>query len=620
MVRTVIGVITNHRMKYVVLLFWLVVVAVSAPLAGKLTGAQQNDARTWLPGSAESTQALDRQAAFASPDTIPAVIVYERPSGLTPADLEKVKADAATYARIPSLDGEVVGPVPSADGQAAQILVPLNLGPDGWNKAADEVAAMTDTATAGANGLNAYVTGPAGFAADSAEAFEGIDSTLLLGTIAVVVVILLFTYRSPVLWILPVISAGVALICAQAVIYLLAEYAGLVVNAQSAGILTVLVFGAGTDYALLLVARYREELRRHHDRHEAMAVALHRAGPAIIASGATVVVSMLCLLFAVTNSTKGLGPVAAIGVLVALAVMLTLLPALLVTVGRWVFWPTRPQEGSAEPTASGFWARVGATIAHAPRMTWIVTSLVLITMGLGITQLDASGLTNKESFIGTPQSVAGEEVLARHFPAGSGSPVAIVSRADQATRSAPAVAVDRGHRPRDVTPPVVKGDTAYVQATLTDPPDSQAAYDTVDRLRERGTRDTRRRRPGRWQHRDQPRRATRGATRPQPDHPDHPAGGVGHPGLAAAGGPRPAAVGGDGRAVVRGRLRRQRARLQVRLRLRRRRHVVPALRLRVPRRVGHRLQHLPDDPRTRGGATARHETRRARSVSPRRAV
>ena len=298
-------------------------------------------------------------------------------------------------------------------------------------------------------------------------------------------VILLFTYRSPVLWILPVISAGVALTCAQAVIYLLAEYAGLVVNAQSAGILTVLVFGAGTDYALLLVARYREELRRHHDRHEAMAVALHRAGPAIIASGATVVVSMLCLLFAETNSTKGLGPVAAIGILVGLAVMLTLLPALLVTVGRWVFWPARPQDGSAEPTATGFWARVGATIARAPRMTWIVTTLILAAMALGITQLDATGLTNKESFIGTPDSVVGEEVLARHFPAGSGSPVASSAAPTRRTRSAPAVASTEGIDPASVTPPVVKGDTAYVQGTLTDPPDSQAAYDTVDRVRER---------------------------------------------------------------------------------------------------------------------------------------
>src|SRR5204863_796356 len=129
-----------------------------------------------------------------------------------------------------------------------------------------------------------------------------------------VIIILLLTYRSPILWLLPVISAGVALTTAQALIYLLAKNGGLTVNAQSAGILTVLVFGAGTDYALLLVARYREELRRHEDRHEAMALALHRAGPALIASASTVAVSMLCLSFAETNATRGLGPVTAIGI------------------------------------------------------------------------------------------------------------------------------------------------------------------------------------------------------------------------------------------------------------------------------------------------------------------
>src|SRR5262249_27777937 len=155
------------------------------------------------------------------------------------------------------------------------------------------------------------------------------------------------------LWLLPVISAGIALIGAQAVIYLLAEYAGLTVNAQSAAMLTVLVFGAGTDYALLLVARYREELRRHEDRHEAMALALRRAGPAIIASAATVAIGMLGLFFAEVNSTKGLGPVAAVGIVVGLLAMITLLPALLVTCGRWVFWPVRPQFGSSEPTANG---------------------------------------------------------------------------------------------------------------------------------------------------------------------------------------------------------------------------------------------------------------------------
>jgi RND superfamily putative drug exporter len=386
---------------------------------------------------------------------------------------------------MPDLDGTVTGPVPSPDGQAAQTIVPLDLGEDGWERAGERVEEIRQTVTAESNGLTVVVTGPAGFAADSSEAFEGIDSTLLYSAIAVVVVILLFSYRSPVLWVLPVVSAGVALTCAQAVVYLLAEYAGLVVNAQSAGILTVLVFGAGTDYALLLVARYREELRRHHDRHDAMAVALHRAGPAIVASGATVVLSMLCLLLATTNSTRGLGPVAAVGILVGLAVMLTLLPALLVTVGRWVFWPARPHEGSAEPTTTGFWSRVGARIAKAPRPTWIITSVALGALAVGLTQLDATGLTNKESFIDTPDSVVGEEVLARHFPAGAGNPVIVISQPGAAQPVAEAVAGTDGIDAATVTPPVVQGDTAFLEATLNAPADSQAAYDTVDRLRER---------------------------------------------------------------------------------------------------------------------------------------
>ena len=223
-------------------------------------------------------------------------------------------------------------------------------------------------------GLTVHIAGPLGNAADSGKAFKGIDGTLLFAALAVVIVLLLITYRSPVLWLLPVISAGVALTTAQALIYLLAEHAGLTVNAQSAGILDVLVFGAGTDYALLLTARYREELRRHEDRHEAMAVALRRAGPAIIASAGTVILSLLTLTLAELNSTKGLGPVLAIGVGVALLAMMTLLPALLVISGRWVFWPAKPAYGSAEPTTRGFWARVGRRIAVRPRVVWITTA------------------------------------------------------------------------------------------------------------------------------------------------------------------------------------------------------------------------------------------------------
>ncbi|MFC0529594.1 MMPL family transporter [Phytohabitans kaempferiae] len=483
MSRSVAGLITGRRTKYLIIVFWLAVVALAAPLAGKLTEVEDNEAQSWLPGSAESTQVLDKQAAFASPDTIPAVVVYARSSGLTGADRAKVAADAQHFGQLTELDGQVQGPAVSADGQAAQIFVPLNLGPEGWDRAGTIVDSMRATADAGANGMDVHITGPAGNAADSAAAFEGIDSTLLFATIAVVVVILLFTYRSPVLWLLPVISAGVALTCAQAVIYLLAKHADLTVNAQSAGILTVLVFGAGTDYALLLVARYREELRRHHDRHEAMAFALHRAGPAIVASAATVAVGMICLLFAETNSTRGLGPVAAIGIVVGLAVMLTLLPALLVTVGRWIFWPVRPKEGSPEPTTYGLWAKVGARIARRPRATWITTSIVLAIMAIGLVQLDATGLSNKESFRGNPDSIVGEEVLARHFPAGVGTPVVVVSDAAQAAEVRTRFAATEGIEPSSVREPVVRGGIAYMEGTLTAPPDSPDAYDTVDRVR-----------------------------------------------------------------------------------------------------------------------------------------
>jgi RND superfamily putative drug exporter len=216
-----------------------------------------------------------------------------------------------------------------------------------------------------------------------------------------------------------------------------------------------------------------------------MSVALRRAGPAIIASGATVVVGMLCLLFAQTNSTAGLGPVAAIGILVALGVMLTLLPALLVTVGRWIFWPTKPIEGSPEPTAVGFWARVGARVAQSPRQIWIVTAGILGIMALGLTQLDATGLTTKESFRGIPSSVVGEEALSRHFPAGSGTPVVVVGAAGEAGVIQTTFADTPGIAPGSVTQPVVQGGTAFLQGTLVDAPDSQAAYETVDRLRDR---------------------------------------------------------------------------------------------------------------------------------------
>ena len=481
---SVAGWVTHRYAKFAIVAFWIAAVALLGPLAGKLTGVQNNEAKSWLPAEAESTQVLEVASTFVSADTIPAVLVYERTGGLTEADVPAVAADVAEFATIPELDGDVVGPIPSEDGEAAQVIVPLNLGPDGWQLAEGRVDELRAAAEDGANGMGVHVTGPAGFAADSAGAFDGIESTLLYAAAGVVIVMLLLTYRSPVLWLLPVISAGVALTVAQAVVYLLVDRMGLTVNAQSSGILTVLVFGAGTDYALLLVARYREELRKHSDRHDAMAVALHRASPAIIASGATVALGMLCLLFATIRSSSGLGPVAAVGIVVGLLVMLTLLPALLVLTGRWVFWPRVPHVGHPEPTIAGFWARVGERIARHPRRTWVGTALVLAVAAVGVVQLNATGLSTEGSYTSSQPAIEGSKVLTAHFDGGAGQPVVVIADAEHADAVREAFAGTEGIDPATVTEPVAMGGRAYLEGTLTSAPDSQDAYDTVDRVRD----------------------------------------------------------------------------------------------------------------------------------------
>ena len=475
-------VLAGRRAKWLVLVGWLIIVAVAGPLSGKLMGAEKNDASAWLPAKAESTQVLNLRSQVVSPNVYPAVVVYDRPSGVTAADKAKAAADAARFGGVAGVvHGQIAGPFTSTDGKAIETIVPINLGASGWNAAAPAANSLRAIAESGADGLNVHIAGPLGTAADSSNAFKGIDGTLLFSALAVVIVMLLLTYRSPVLWLLPVLSAGVALITAEAVIYLLAAHAGLTVNAQSAGILDVLVFGAGTDYALLITARYREELRRHEDRHAAMAVALRRAGPAVVASGGTVILSLLTLSLAELNSTKSMGPVLAIGVAVALLAMITLLPALLVITGRWVFWPVKPTYGSAEPTTRGFWARVGRRIAVRPRAVWIGTVVVLGAMAFGLAGLHASGLTNAQSFRGHPDSVTGQTVLDAHFPGGAGQPVEVFGNPGSGPQLAAALRSVSGLT--GVTQPVTLAGHAYLEATLTSAPDSQAAYATIDAAR-----------------------------------------------------------------------------------------------------------------------------------------
>jgi RND superfamily putative drug exporter len=481
--RQIAGRLTGPVTKWLVLGFWVLVLvgatAFAGPFGSKLTGVQSNEASSWLPQNAESTRALDRLTAFQDPNALPTVVVYEKQSGLSRGDLAAMAAQLAQFRRLPGVSGKVVGPIPARDGKVAETLVTYDFGKNGWNRMPAAVTRLRSAAAI--PGVTIHVTGAGGQAADSAKAFSGIDGTLLYATVIVVVVVLLLTYRSPVLWLLPVLSAATALTVGQAAVYGLAKYAGLTVNGQSQGILTVLVFGAGTDYALLLVARYREELRRHDDRHEAMAFALHRATPAIVASAMTVVLGMLCLLVAEMNSTAGLGPVAAVGIVVALAVMVTLLPALLVITGRWIFWPARPRSGSHEPSTTGLWSRVGHWIAPRPRKVWLATSGLLALACLGLFALDAHGLPVEHSYTGTFDSVVGQQVLARHGLADQSNPVQVVTDPAHAAAVRSALGGVNGIGP--VAPPLVKGGVAVVSAPVDGDPASVAAFRTVDRVR-----------------------------------------------------------------------------------------------------------------------------------------
>jgi putative drug exporter of the RND superfamily len=506
MTRRFAGAVCGRRIKWAVLGFWIVVTMILGSFGAKLADVEDNETVNWLPGSAESTKALEEISQFRSDTTLDAVIVYERDGGITQADVEAARADIASFEDMNdqtvgdivgddsvaeadtevTIDGDVtfIPPEQSTDGEAMQVVVPIDAGKDGWLIMPDLADHMRGIAEDGSNGMTTHLAGYAGLAADQADAFASIDGVLLLAALAVVIVILLFTYRSPILWLFPVICVVFALFSAQGLIYLLAKYADLTVNAQTRSILSVLVLGAGTDYALLLVARYREELRRHHDRHEAMAEALHRAGPAIIASSTTVILGMLCLLVAEMNSTQSMGPVLAIGVGVVLLAMISLLPALLVIMPRGIFWPVKPVEGSHEPTSTGFWAKTGWAINHRPRTVWVGTTIVLGAMVLGTITLDAKGLSSDEQFVGTPDSVKGERVIEEHFSSAGDNNLQIVANADQAQAVADAASSVEGVNPEAVSIAGEENGTALILAGIEDGSFSEAAFNTVERVRD----------------------------------------------------------------------------------------------------------------------------------------
>ncbi len=328
-----------------VAIIWLLISSWAGPLAGSLSQVQENDNAAFLPASAESTLVAEEQAKFADSTAIPLLVVISKPDGgqFTAADQASIGAFVEQIPGLQVPDGGLIAdyldpvplvPIPSADGDAVLINVAVNgdLGSAQLDNGEIAFLGIVDTVRTAAEAypdLQINVTGPGGFLADLIKVFGAIDTTLLIATALVVAVILIFVYRSPFLWLIPLIAAGIALSTASALVYVLADNDILVLNGQSQGILTVLVFGAGTDYSLLLVSRYREELHHHRVHTDAIRRAIRGTVEPIVASGATTSIGLMCLLLSELNSNKSTGPVSAIGVVAAVIVMLTFLPALL---------------------------------------------------------------------------------------------------------------------------------------------------------------------------------------------------------------------------------------------------------------------------------------------------
>ena len=475
-----------------------VVMPVAGTLSGKLSSVTENDQAAFLPDSAESTKSLELETRFAGDQDIPALIVWERSGGLTDADLAAVAEASTRVSDVDGVAGPASEPIPSEDGQAVQVVVPL----PGDNTAFETLPKIVEDVTAAArvDGLPSYVTGPGGQFADFAAAFEGIDTNLLFTTVGVILIILLLIYRSPVF--LPVlISAGFALVLAQAVVYLVAKSGALTVDGQSQGILSVLVLGASTDYALLLISRFKEGLHREDSWAVAMRGALKGSFPPIVASGATVILGLLCLLLSDLNSNKSLGPVGAIGIACAVFAMTVFLPALLMVLGRYWFFPFVPRHDDVVTHDRGIWGWVARLVGRRARIVWVMTALVLAGTALFTTQLNADGLTTAESFTTEVDSVRGQDVLARHFPAGTGVPVSVIGPEDDQTQLLEVVRDTEGVADAQLStdgppappgtppdgssaqPPKVVDGKVQVQAVLTVATDSPEAEDTVLRLR-----------------------------------------------------------------------------------------------------------------------------------------
>ncbi len=437
--RGLASIVAGRRTKWLILVVWIIAAVVMSPLGSKLSDVTTDDTESFLPSNAESTEVvrtLDRQ--FPAKETALALVVYQNKDGLTPANFARIRADAkqieAEPHTIPLVQSQPpvlpapVGPTSKLVSSNHQVAYAVYTFPTDFDHESDWGKAMRDITDSNTGDMNVYVTGDVGFNTDADEVFSDIDTKLLLATTILVLVLLGAIYRSVLVAVSPLIVVFLAYQFATGLIYLFAK-SGATVSSNSTGILVVLMFGVGTDYCLLLVSRYREELRRLEDKHDAMQRAVRRAGPAILASGLTVTLAMLVLVFAESGNTKSLGPVAAISVFCAMLAGLTVLPALLTMFGRRGFWPRRStveyDPEHAEVIHTGLWRRFGDRVLHRPGPALAVTAGVFLlgTLGLIAYKVDYSSTT---FFKKSVESVEGFKVLSEDFPAGTLSPTTVL--------------------------------------------------------------------------------------------------------------------------------------------------------------------------------------------------
>lgn len=499
----------------IVIFIWLGASGVFGPLFGALSTVQENDNSAFLPDSAESTQASKVTAKFTADQNqnLPTLVLYVgeineekiaalnvRLSGLGDRKIGDTDVPISKYLT----QGEEIFAFPSQDGKALLVNLPFkseiatDLLPNELPALPQVIETLREDASeyAASVGLSANVTGIGALLGDLFGAFEGIDSSLLFTTLIVVALILIVVYRSPVLWILPLFSAVIALSTAGGLVYLLTKNDVIDLNGQSQGILSVLVLGAATDYALLLISRYREELHHFDDPFVAMKAAIKGVFEPILASGSTVIAALLVLLLSDLSGNRGLGPVGAIGIAVSMLTILTLLPALLVACGRWIFWPRIPRHDDLNSQLTGVWAKIGASVEKRPRKLWIATSVVLVVLAGFSTTLNARGLSTADAFTQRPDSVVGLERLGQHFPGGSGQPTEIVvsqALADKVTMTLLSIEGIASVEPlrtaptipgQPVAPIKVIDGTVILNVILDLNPDSVAARDVIPKIRE----------------------------------------------------------------------------------------------------------------------------------------